>query len=197
MQQTVGKRGLKLNFQKHPNQVETAKTDAAQLLQRLAQRKLALFAFTKRLLRGNFVHEAAAHNDNAPTLVLQDKISLLRAPLISFSGKDVGVVLNGPRQSALIKVSPKNNEQPRIQYFDCGGQELVAATVSGCRRRQNIATKDTEPSVRSSHHHHLACCHCQANTADHPRTEIARTRAMRHVCPHRESVAGVAVTDSG
>ncbi len=87
-------------------------------------------AAAKRLLRGDFVREAAPRDSSAPTLVLLDKISLLRAPLISFSGKDVGVVLSGPRQSALIKVNPKNNDQPRIQYFHCGGQEIGAATIS-------------------------------------------------------------------
>ena len=51
MQRAVGKRRLNLNFQKHPNQIEAAKTDAAELLQRLTQRELALFALAERLLR--------------------------------------------------------------------------------------------------------------------------------------------------
>lgn len=51
VQRAVGERRLNLNFQKHPNQIEAAKTDAAELLQRLTQRELALFALAERLLR--------------------------------------------------------------------------------------------------------------------------------------------------
>ena len=60
VQRAVGERRLNLNFQKHPNQIEAAKTDTAELLQRLTQRELALFPLAERLLRRSALRRAAA-----------------------------------------------------------------------------------------------------------------------------------------
>ncbi|MNJ03043.1 hypothetical protein D3C73_1632160 [compost metagenome] len=51
MQAAISKRRLDLNFQKHPNQIETTKAHAAKLLQSFTQWELTLLAFTERLLR--------------------------------------------------------------------------------------------------------------------------------------------------
>ena len=51
MQFAISERRLQLNFQKHPNQIETAKTDAAQLTHFLAQRIVVGLTVAKRLLR--------------------------------------------------------------------------------------------------------------------------------------------------
>ena len=51
VQFAVSERRLQLNFQKHPNQIEAPKADAAQLTHLLAQRIVVGLAVAKRLLR--------------------------------------------------------------------------------------------------------------------------------------------------
>jgi|AGFS01.1.fsa_nt_gi hypothetical protein len=50
MKRAVGKRRLDLNFQKHPNQIEAAKTDAAELTHLLTKRVVIGFADAESLL---------------------------------------------------------------------------------------------------------------------------------------------------
>ena len=51
MQFAISERRLQLNFQKHPNQIETAKADATQLTHFLAQGIVVGLTVAKRLLR--------------------------------------------------------------------------------------------------------------------------------------------------